>query len=193
MKIVALKDVSDIKFSTVSASRSETQEPSITWLTTTNFCDDNKICTEPSESNFVLDENMILQNNDIVIKRINPLFINYIDNISSNIYAGNNLIIVTPLDGVYPKYLAYILNDGIVDLSKASSVGAVLKSISRNELENMRIPLPIYKKQILIGDLWYNSIELKKMKTRLAEIEDLKIKYNLKKLIITNIGGNYNG
>jgi len=172
MKITTLKDVSQIKFSVVSPLRSESQDSQVTWLTTINFCEDNKISTETRENNFIFDENMMLQNNDIVIKRINPLFVNYIDNISSNIYVGNNLIIISPNSEVYPKYLASILNDGIVELSKASSVGAVMKSISRNELENMRIPLPVFKKQILIGDLWYDSIELKKMKTRLAELED---------------------
>ena len=73
------------------------------------------------------------------------------------------------------KYLAMILNDRIGELSKESSVGAVMKSISRNDLESLEIPMPDEPKRQLIGELWYKGIELKKkrsikMKTMVTKV-----------------------
>ena len=54
------------------------------------------------------------------------------------------------------------------------------------------IPLLPYEKQMLVGDLWYNGIELEKMKSRLTELESQKRNYQIKKYVET-FGGKYNG
>jgi hypothetical protein len=85
-----------------------------------------------------------------------------------------------------------LLNEKIESLSESSSVGAVMKSVSRQHLEELMIPLLPYENQILIGELWYSGIELEKMKIRLAELESQKRNYQIKKYVET-FGGKYNG
>ena len=81
-----------------------------------------------------------------------------------------------------------ILNDNIGELSKESSIGAVMKSISRQDLEMLEIPLPEEYKRRLLGELWYNAIELKKKRIKLAELEKIRTTYIIKKTIHTSGG-----
>ncbi len=187
-----LSEVAKVNFCTITPSRSK---PSITptnWLVCANFLADNKIDGSASSNYVMPDENWLLHKNDIVIKRITPTFVNYIDNIDNEVYCGNNLIIVTPNDAIDSKYLSMVLNEQIGNLSKESSVGAVMKSISRTDLEEMRIPIPDTETQKALGLLWYQGIELKKKRTRLAELENIKMNYTINRAI-KKLGGNKNG
>ena len=85
-----------------------------------------------------------------------------------------------------------LLNEKIQTLSESSSVGAVMKSVSRPHLDDFTIPLIPYEKQVLVGDLWYGGIELEKMRIRLAELESIKRNYQIKKYVET-FGGRKNG
>lgn len=86
-----------------------------------------------------------------MVKRITPTFVNYIDDMPDNIYAGNNLIVISPKQEVYSKYIAMLLNEKIQTLSESSSVGAVMKSVSRPHLDDFTIPLIPYEKQMSVG------------------------------------------
>src|SRR5699024_8953857 len=57
---------------------------------------------------------------DIIIKRICPWFVNYIDEIEDDVYAAGNLIIITA-KAVDSKYLAYILNTEIPKITQSLS------------------------------------------------------------------------
>ena len=186
MRII-LKEIANIKFC-VSPPKPDPTQGKTKWLACPCFLQDNTLKYEPDERFCVADKNALIQADDIVIKRIAPAFVNYIDTIPVNTYAGNNLIVITPSAAVYPKYLAMILNDRISVLTEESSVGAVMKSVSRVYLENMEIPLIPFEKQKLVGDVWGTSIELKKMKTRLIELECIRESYRLNKYLDT-IGG----
>lgn len=192
MRYKKLKDVADINFCTITPSRSKPSATPTSWLLCANFIADNQI-DENVTTNYVMpDESWLLHKDDIVIKRITPTFVNYVDAIDINTYCGNNLIIVTPNTGIDAKYLAMILNEQIGDFSKESSVGAVMKSISKSDLEAMSIPYPDIEIQEKIGLLWYNGIELKKKRTRLAELENIKTNYSINKAI-KMLGGKKNG
>lgn len=192
MRYKKLKDVADINFCTITPSRSKPSATPTSWLLCANFLADNHI-DENITTNYVLpDENWLLHKDDIVVKRITPTFVNYVDTIEDGIYCGNNLIIVTPNTDIDAKYLAMILNEQIGSFSKESSVGAVMKSISKSDLEAMSIPYPDTKIQKKIGLLWYNGIELKKKRTRLAELENIKMNYSINKAI-KMLGGKENG
>lgn len=180
-----LSDIAVIKFCTMSPSRAKEQVDPIKWLPCANFLADNTVIEKTTESNNAADDDWLLKKDDIVLKRIAPMFVNYIDWLPEDIYCGNNLIIISALDQVYPRYLAMQLNDIVKELSTSSSVGAVMKSISRTDLENVKIPVPNYEKQVLIGDLWYDSVELKKKKTRLLELENMRNAYLLNKYILS--------
>lgn len=189
MRYKKLKDVANIKFCTITPSRSKPSAEPTRWLLCANFLADNQIDGNVTTNYVMPDENWLLHKDDIVIKRITPTFVNYIDVIKENIYCGNNLIIVTPNTGIDAKYLAMILNEQIGAFSKESSIGAVMKSISKSDLEAMSIPYPNTEIQKAIGLLWHNGIELKKKRTRLAELENIKMNYSINIML----GGKENG
>lgn len=192
MKYVRLVDVAEIKFCSVSSGRTKTQESPTMWLQCANFLRNNTVTGDATVTNYVPDDGLLIKKDDIVVKRISPMFVNYIDYIPDEMYAGNNLIVITPKQEVYSKYLAMVLNEKIETLSESSSVGAVMKSVSRQHLEDVIIPLLPYEKQILVGDLWYDGIELEKMRIRLTELESIKRNYQIKKYVET-FGGRKNG
>lgn len=190
MRYLKLSDAADIKFCSVAPARMKTQEEKTKWLSCSNFIADNGVVGEPTLTNFVPDESFAIHPDDIIIKRITPGYVNYILNISDDLYAGNNLIVLTARDGVNAKYLAMILNDKIPSISESSSVGAVMKSVSRPDLEKIKIPLPPYEQQVKLGEVWFLNIELKKMKNRLSELECIKNNYELTRYI--NLTGGKN-
>lgn len=192
MQYKRLCEIADIKFCSNTPSRAKKQGEPTSWLACANFLNDNEIDYTPVINNLAPEKEWLLQNGDIVVKRITPSYVNYVDYVPEGLYCGNNLIIVTPRAGVNAKYLAMVLNDAIETLSKESSVGAVMKSISRADLESFEVPCLDFRKQSLLGDLWYNSVELKKKRTRLAELESMQINHLIKKTIHKS-GGLNNG
>ena len=165
-----LRVLATIKFCSITPSRSKLQEDSTSWLVCANFLANNEVENTPTVNNVIPDEEWRLHQNDIVIPK--------------KTYCGNNLIIVTPNEAIDAKYLAMILNNKIGELSQESSVGAVMKSVSRKDIEALEIPLPDIGKQRLIGELWYKGIELKKKRTRLAELEYIRTNYLIQRTII---------
>lgn len=192
MRYKKLGDYAEIKFCSATPSRSKIQTTPTKWLVCANFLQENEVDHTPTVNYVVPDEEWLLDQDDIVIKRITPTFVNYIDFEPNEIYCGNNLIIVTPYLKTDAKYLAMILNDKIGELSKESSIGAVMKSISRYDLESLEIPMPDENKRKLLGELWYKSIELKKKRIKLAELELTKTNHLIKKSIYVP-GGNNDG
>ena len=192
MKHLRLAEIAEIRFCVVSPGRTKTQEAPTMWLQCANFLRNNTIIQDATATNYVPDAELLIKKDDIVVKRISPMFVNYIDYIPNEMYAGNNLIVITPTQEIYSKYLAMLLNERIESLSETSSVGAVMKSVSRQHLEEIDLPILPYEKQVLIGDLWYSGIELEKMRTRLAELESQKRNYQIKKYVET-FGGKHNG
>ena len=190
MRYLKLSDAADIKFCSIAPARMKTQDEKTKWLSCSNFIADNGVVGEPTLTNYVPDESFAIHPEDIIIKRITPGYVNYISNISDDLYAGNNLIVLTVRDGVNAKYLAMILNDKIPSISESSSVGAVMKSVSRPDLEKIKIPLPPYEQQVKLGEVWFLNIELKKMKNRLSELECIKNNYELTRYI--NLTGGKN-
>ena len=192
MKICKLSDVAEIKICAISSERARIQERPTQWLTSANFLKDNTIVYDTSEMLYAPDEGMIIKKEDIIIKRISPTFVNYVDYMPDNIYGGNNLIIISPRSGVCSKYIASFLNEKIQTLSEMNSSGAVMKSIGRNHLAELEIPIVPYETQVIIGELWYRNIELKKMRMRLVELESAKRNRQIIKYV-NSYGGKGNG
>ncbi len=192
MQYKKIGDCATIKFCSITPSRSKTQTTPTNWLVCANFLADNVVVRDPTINYVVPDQEWLLSQGDIVIKRITPTFVNYIDFDPGEIYCGNNLIIVSPNIKTDATYLAMLLNEKIGELSKESSIGAVMKSISRNDLESLEIPMPDEQKRRLIGELWYKGIELKKKRIKLAGLENMRINYLVNKSIHIT-GGKHNG
>lgn len=180
-----LTDIAEIRFCSVSPSRMKTQEERTLWLSCSNFASNNVITGEPSELNLATDENLAIHNNDIVIKRIAPSYVNYISNMKCDLFAGNNLIIITAHECVNAKYLAMHLNELVSSISESSSSGAVMRSLNRSDFEKIEIPIVKYDIQEKIGESWFLNIELKKLKNKLIELEYTKRICELNKYIAT--------
>ena len=173
-----LKDVAKIKFCLSQKVISDEKHKIITPI---NLLENNVI------DNFVFDDRVRVNKDtkvhkgDILIKRVSPSFVNYIDEIDEDTYASGNLIIISAVS-VESKYLAYILNKEISKITQSLS-GAKIPSIGRNDLEEIEVPILSIKRQKAIGDLWHKSIEVYKLKTRLNELEFIKVKGILSELV----------
>lgn len=173
-----LKEIANIKFCLVTKSNNEKKEK---FLTPINLLENNCIKEIVLESKQKVDESLKVGPDNIIVKRIAPSFVNYIDNIEGDVYAGGNLILINNIT-IYPKYLACVLNKKIKSITK-SLAGATIPAISRGDLEDVQIPIPPVKKQVIIGELWYKNIELKKLKNKLAELESTKQEFIINQFI----------
>ncbi len=186
MQYKRLGDCAKIKFCSATPSRLRTQNTPSKWLVCANFLSDNVVLNDHTVNYVVPDKDWRLNRSDIVVKRITPTFVNYIDFEPGEVYCGNNLIIVSPNTETDAMYLAMFLNEKISELSVESSVGAVMKSINRSDLESLEIPFPDENRRRILGELWYKSTEMKKNKIRLAELENMRTNYIIKKSLHTS-------
>lgn len=177
----SLGEIADIYYSVVSPNKMRETIERCRWASCNCFLRDNEIDDRFELFPYEGEKDFIIRENDIIIKRITPQYVNYIGVIAENVFVGNNLIIVRAKSGVDAKYLAMHLNENIAGFATESSTGAVMRSLSRVDLEKMAIPLPEYDKQVLLGNLWFDNIELYKLKTELAKKEKEKLNYILKK------------
>lgn len=190
MQSKRLGDCAKIIFCSITPSRSKSHTKPSKWLACANFLADNVVVNDPTINYVAPDEEWLLNQGDIIIKRITPTFVNYIDFDPGEIYCGNNLIIVSPNKKADAMYLAMFLNEKIDELSKESSIGAVMKSINRYDLESLEIPILDENKSRILGELWYKSIEIKKKKIRLAKLENIRTNYIIKRSIHISGGRN---
>lgn len=174
-----LKDIAEITFCLVSK---EINEKSYKTITPINLLDNNTIQSISLENRLKIDETTRIKEGDIIIKRICPSFVNYISDVKENIYAGGNLIIVRAVS-VEPKYLAYILNKAIKITTQALT-GAAMPAIGRRDLEEIQVPIFSKEKQTAIGEVWYNSIEVYKLKSKINDLELLRTTNILNELTI---------
>ena len=180
-----LKDIAEIKFCILEKGNEEKY-----LLTPANLLEDNQISKIDIDNKFKKNEDVVVKNNDIVLKRINPSYINFIDNWDNKIYAGNNLIIIRPKD-IDAKYLAAILNSNIQQFSKKNSVGAILPSIGRKELEEFEIEICTREKQKVLGEYWIKTVNKRVLERKKIELEKQKSKVIVNNFLKQN-GGNKN-
>ena len=105
-----LKNVAEIIFCILEKGNEEKK-----LLTAANLLEDNQISKIDIDSKFKKDKSVIIKKNDILLKRINPTYVNFINCIKDEIYAGNNLIIIRPKT-IDAKYLAAIINKFINEI-----------------------------------------------------------------------------
>ncbi len=189
--VLSLKEVADIKFCIVSSSKEGIKTQNLKWITASNLLADNIVNGVTESGKYLKDDSLLIHNGDIIIKRIQPSFVNYIDTDMPDTYAYNNLILVRT-KGIDAKYLAAVLNCKIKEISLNSSVGAVMTSIGRNDLDHFEIPVLPVKEQKRIGQIWYKSIEKKKMAICLAKLVNVKENYLINNYIKNQIGGKKN-
>ena len=174
----SLKEISEIRFCLVPK---ESLEKKCKVLTPLNLLENNIIQEITFDDKVKIDETTKISNGDIIIKRIMPSFVNYIDNIDEDVYATGNLIIIKAIS-VDAKYLACILNKSIRRLTQSLS-GATVPAVGRSDLEALQVPIISEEKQKAIGEIWYKSLEIYKLKTRLNDLEFLRTTTQINDLI----------
>lgn len=176
-----LNDVADIKF-VFPEKAQETSVCDAFWVTASCLQANNEIVDIKSDSTFIPDDNLLLRNDDIVIKRISPQFVNLVSDVNGDWYAASNLIIIKANNGYSAKYLAYVLETNIEKLYQ-DAVGSVMPAIGRKGIFEFDIgsPPPLIKQEI-IGELWWLLKEKKKLTEKLYEKETIMLKQQLRKL-----------
>ncbi|PKM73486.1 MAG: hypothetical protein CVU91_04145 [Firmicutes bacterium HGW-Firmicutes-16] len=183
-----LKDVADIKFCLSGSGKGSERTK---WLMPINLLENNMVSEIVTNDNYQREKNSKISKEDIIIKRISPSFINYIDKVEDDVYASGNLIIVRAKK-IEAKYLAYLLNKNIGKMIDAYS-GSTIPSIGRKDVEDFIVPILPAESQKVIGELWLSSGELKKLRNRLSELEKIKTNYLISDFMNQQIGGRKNG
>ena len=153
---------------------------SILWITTANLLPNNTLAGYEYGLSYRPPISLLVKKGDILVRRIAPSYINYVQDIAPNTYIANNLIIIRANEGrVDPKYLAYYLDKNIEKIIKKAAKGTTLPTLTRQDLEDFEITVPDERTQYLIGHLWYLDAEKIKLQKELRDLESKKLYYIL--------------
>ena len=175
-----LKDVAEIKYAFSEKSIGSVSS-STGWITAGSLQANNVIGEIKYQEDAYQNPELLVQDKDILLKRIAPQYVNYVSYLEEEVYAGANLIIIRALPSFYSKFLAYILDTALQQLCHAAK-GAVMPSIGRKELMEYDIgEPPTYEKQVAIGELWWLQKEKKKLMDEQNTKETSILLYKLEK------------
>ena len=153
-----LKEIAEIIFSFPDKGAGVTAD----WIYPAFLQEENVITEIKTEYELKTNPSCRIETGDIIIKRIQPQFVNYISE-KIDAYIGQNLIIVRSGGEVEPKYLAYLLERDLSKLYK-DTAGAILTAINRKGFDEFDVgDLPPIEKQKAIGELWWLEKERKKL------------------------------
>ena len=180
-RLMLLKDVADIIFSFPQKSK-EIFENTWRWLSSSCLQEDNRLFAPQEENDFIPDENLRVYCGDVIIRRVQPQFVNYISE-DTDYMVGQNLAIVRAKNNIYPKYLAFILEINLGNLYK-DMAGTVVPAIKRSSFDELDIgDLPNMEKQRAIGEVWWLLKEKRNLNQRLLQQERMLMEYTLKRLV----------
>lgn len=172
-----LKDVAEVIFSFPERAN-ENNKQSKRLAVASCFKENNEVVDIKEDLEFILDENLKVQNGDIVVRRIQPQFVNYISG-DTNYYIGQNLMVIRGKDNINKKYLAYIIETNIKSLY-TETTGSVIPAVKRKDLDEFNIgELPEQHIQQAIGELWWLNKEKIKLRQQLNKIETIKLENEL--------------
>jgi len=101
-------------------------------------------------------ENYFIQDNDILLKRLNPDNVTLINRALLNTTFSSNLFIVRMQEGYYPAFIACLLEKQGMAWLNSNIVGSItaVRSISIKALAELEIPKINIRKQKAIGNMW---------------------------------------
>lgn len=108
---------------------------------------------------------LVLQVNDILIKRLNHSFVYVVAESEAGSVASQNLLIVRPGPEIDPQYLAFVLEQKEVTslVEHVSGTSAAIKAISQKKLAEIMIPVIPMAEQQKIGEIWRLSRKRKSL------------------------------
>ena len=170
-----LSEVANIIFSFPEKGGEETAD----WVYPAFLEENNIIAGIKTEKEMATNPLCKIKVGDIIIKRIQPQFVNYVAE-DLNAYIGQNLVIVRSRKEIEPKYLSYILERDLNKLYR-DTAGAILTAINRKCFDEFDIgELPPKEKQKAIGELWWLNKERQKLYKELLAKEKQQLEYKLK-------------
>ena len=176
-----LKNVADIIFSFPTKDNSDFPIYE-KWLTTASLLEYNEIGKVEKSCEWKIDRNYRVYKGDIIMKRVRPQYVNYI-NKDIECYIGQNLAIIRANELVHSKYLAYIIDNNIKSLGVVE-VGSVVPAIKRKDMEELDIGvLPSMRVQKAIGELWWLQKEKIMYSKNLIELEEKILNKKIEKLL----------
>lgn len=107
----------------------------------------------------------ILQNGDILFKRLNPSFVYIVDNFCGPTVASPNLLVIRPKTDTDPAYLGYLMEQKDItgQIEHVSGNSAAIKAVSIKKLMGINVPVPSIEQQRMIGELWRLSKRRKQL------------------------------
>ena len=172
-----LKEIAEIIFSFPDKGANVTAD----WIYPAFLQEENVITEIKTEYELKTNPSCRIEVGDVIVKRIQPQFVNYISE-KIDAYIGQNLVIVRGKCCVDSKYLAYILERDLSKLYK-DTAGAILTAINRKCFDEFDVgDLPPIEKQKAIGELWWLEKERKKLYQQLLIKEKQQLEYRLKNL-----------
>ena len=169
-----LKDMAEIIFSFPEKGQADDTK----WIYAACLQEDNRITELKTDCELLSSSEYKVKSGDIVVKRIQPQFVNYI-NEELDAYVAQNLVIIRSQNIVNAKYLAYVLEMSLEKLYK-DMTGSVLTAINRKSFDELDIgALPPMREQKAIGELWWLAKEKKKLYETLLQKEKKLLRYRL--------------
>lgn len=187
MKKVLLKELADIKLCIPSLAKEKT-DGQIKWLVPSTLSLYNEIKGYLYTSEYNPEDDIKVRKHDIIMKRVLPTGINYIEEDIEDAYAYNNLFIIRTKENVNSDYLAAYLDENISEFVLLHAKGSVAPSIGRKDLMEMEIYLPDEAKQNAIGKYWLIYNKKKRLENKLTSLEQKKNREIFRKIRIQNGG-----
>lgn len=173
MERVLLKEIADVKLCIVSSSKKKECDEAVEWITLSSLLPFNGTGELLLSSEYYPDEDIKVKKHDIIMKRVAPTGVNYIED-DINAYVYNNLFIIRTKENVSADYLAAYLDENIEDFVKGLARGSVAPSIGRKDLLEIEIDLPGEREQNAIGGYWRSYNAKKRLENKLTQLEQIK-------------------
>lgn len=183
MKYIKLKNLCDVFIGRPSIRKNSDNNAYL--ITPTNLYEHNVIFG-PEKASISQNTNnkYKLQTGDILIKRLNPVFVNVFSQIDSLAYSSSNIIVVRPKGEYSSNYIAAIFGVyGVESMTHYVKKGVTIQAISAKELSEISIPVVSIDKQQKIGELWKLYQQKRILQARLNETENLYIANALKMIL----------
>lgn len=184
-----LKDVANIKFCLATPpTKGEINDKTV--LMQSNLADKtildltNKAEYDFEVSKYKVDDDAIIEDGSIIIKRVSPTGIAYVEKTEQDLYVSGNMVLVKAID-INPKYLACVLNKKIPKIIKAIEHTRI-PVLTRQTIDEIDIPNISPQQQKAIGELWASNYKLNELKKRKILLEKTANELKVYKFIDNN-------
>ena len=183
MEYIKLKNICDV-FISRPLVRKDLDENA--FLITPSNLYDNNVMVELEKASISQRANnrYKLQTGDILIKRLNPIFVNVFSQMDFPAYSSSNIIVVRPKGKDSSDYIAAIFGVfGVESMTHYVKKGVTIQALSAKELSELSIPVVPIDEQLKIGALWKLYQQKRILQNKLNEAESLHISSALKTIL----------